>query len=536
LGGRTNVANLQVLCGPCNREKGSTDSWVREIPQELAVIPSDGKLRDWQARALDVVLDAHGPVLVEACPGAGKTRFAQEAAHRLYASGSVNRILVVVPTARLVTQWVESCSGFLDGSPKLPMAAAGWSPVRPIHNTELGAVFTYQALRANPLAFEALTVETGFRTLVILDEVHHAGRDASWGAALSSAFGRAERVLCLTGTAFRTDDEITFVEYDGDGRAIADFSYPYGDAVVDGACRPVEFHVLGGETEFATPDGIEHAVGFDDDLTDRGASYRLRTALDFADGEGGWIYAALSYSATELDRLRRSDPDAGGLVVAMDIEHAYEIAKALTAITGREPYVAVSRLENEDDLHPQKAIAAYEEGRSEWIVAVKMISEGVDIRRLRVLTYATNVTAELAFRQMIGRVVRSDSANDPDYGVVVLPADPTLRRRAEAIAEEAESVVTKAVVISGTRGRVEVHGIANESGEFRPLSSQGRFDHILESRDSSDSALGRAVHTYLTNNDSPITAAQLTQMARSDPDLRSRLLSLIETDQIDADS
>ncbi len=42
-----------------------------------------------------------------------------------------------------------------------------------------------------------------------------------------------------------------------------------------------------------------------------------------------------------------------------------------------------------------------------------MISEGVDIRRLRILVYATNIVTELAFRQITGRIVRTDPKNGP---------------------------------------------------------------------------------------------------------------------------
>ena len=159
-GGRTTVSNCQALCGPCNKEKGNRSVFTREIPAELEVWGSDGHLREWQANALDLVLNRSDPVLIEACPGAGKTRFGQELAFRLYDAGVINRVLVVVPTSRLVTQWVESCNEYSDGSPKLPMSPPGWTPTRPIYDTELGAVFTYQALFANPIAFEALAGES----------------------------------------------------------------------------------------------------------------------------------------------------------------------------------------------------------------------------------------------------------------------------------------------------------------------------------------------------------------------------------------
>ena len=133
---------------------------------------------------------------------------------------------------------------------------------------------------SNPTQIEALAAEPGYRTLVILDEVHHAGVDHSFGLAAQQAFNAAaRRVLSLTGTAFRKDDPIVFVR-DVEGRVVPDFVYSYGDALTDGACRPVRFVQIGGSTTFQTPDWQIHEVTFDDDLTERGESYRLRTALD----------------------------------------------------------------------------------------------------------------------------------------------------------------------------------------------------------------------------------------------------------------
>lgn len=46
------------------------------------------------------------------------------------------------------------------------------------------------------------------------------------------------------------------------------------------------------------------------------------------------------------------------------------------------------------------------------LINPRMVSEGVDIPRLRVGIYATNITKELTFRQIIGRVVRRQDEYD----------------------------------------------------------------------------------------------------------------------------
>ncbi len=524
-GGRTTISNCQALCGPCNREKGNRAGFAREIRSKLEVWPSDGNLRTWQQTALELVAGQAEPLLIEACPGAGKTRFAQELAYHLYATGEINRILVAVPTSRLVKQWVDSCNQFNDGSPKLPMSPAGWTPVRPIYDTELGAVFTYQALFANPIAFEALAGEAGYRTLVLLDEVHHVGNSAGWGVAAQSAFfGSAQRLVGLSGTAFRTHDRISFVQYNDDGRAIADFSYGYGRAVTEGVCRPLEFRLLGGVTEFETAPEHSEVVDFEDDLNERGRSYRLRTALDLHHSDGGWMRNAVIEADRVLSELRNSDTDAGGLVVAMDIAHANQIAELLTTITGTRPAIAVSKTQNPDDPSPSIAIDQFDSGSQRWIVAVKMISEGVDIRRLRVLLYATNITAELAFRQIVGRVVRSDNANSPDFGVVVLPADPALRELAERVASELPAGTAALVEVDASPPTPPDIRRPDPSGHFRPVSSSGEYSDSWISQSGTDRRLSYAMNRYLAEERSGLTLVELEQICEADPAVRQQLL------------
>src|ERR671929_1738046 len=80
----------------------------------------------------------------------------------------------------------------------------------------VGIALTYAGVARNPLALRIRT--EGFKTLVILDEVHHAGDALSWGEAVREAFEPAARRLMLTGTPFRSDtNPIPFVRYEPDG-------------------------------------------------------------------------------------------------------------------------------------------------------------------------------------------------------------------------------------------------------------------------------------------------------------------------------
>jgi superfamily II DNA or RNA helicase len=524
VGGRTAVENLQVLCIACNRRKGIREG-VIEGKAAAAVAVGTAPLRHWQERALETALSTTTkPVLIEACPGAGKTRFGLEYAARLFAERVVNRVLIVVPTTRIADQWVTAGSG-ADGGAAVPLAPVGWRPTQPLFQRWAGAVFTYHALFAQTTMFEALTAEPGFKTLVIFDEIHHAGTDRAWGIAAQQAFmASATRILSLSGTPFRAKDPIAFIGTT-DGRAVADDTYSYGDALAEGVCRPLNFAAIGGTATFQTPGGGIETVSFDDDLNEQGESYRLRTVLA---PNGDHLREMLRTGDEELRQLRTTgDPDAGGLVVCVDCDHADEVARILHQMTGRRPTVACSRLNDPDDPSPRPAIEAFDNGTSPWIVSVRMISEGVDIRRLRVLVYATNIVTQLAFRQITGRIVRTDPKNgENDYGTVILPADPRLLDMAQRILDEISLVQLGPLVIREPGDRnINIRDPCDKTG-FVPLGSTGELAMITDTDGRSAPAdLVAAAKRYIEVSGSTIPPFELALAAAHDEQLLSRLLA-----------
>jgi superfamily II DNA or RNA helicase len=522
-GGPTIMENLQVLCIACNRRKGIREG-VFEEKTLAAVAVGTAPLRRWQEHALETVVKTCSPVLIDACPGAGKTRFALEGVARLFAERVVNRVLIVAPTIRVVNQWVEAGSG-AGGAAAVPLAPAGWRPTQPLLQRWAGAAFTYHALFAQTTMFQALAAEPGFKTLVIFDEIHHAGAESAWGIAAQQAFmAAATRILSLSGTAFRTRDPIVLIET-RDGKSVADYTYSYGDALADGVCRPLKFAAIGGTATFQTPGGSIETVTFEDDLNEQGESYRLLTALA---PHGDHLREMLSTADEELRRLRTTtDPDAGGLVVCVDCDHADAVARILQEMTGTRPTVACSRLNDPDDPSPRPAIEAFDKGTSPWIVSVRMISEGVDIRRLRVLVYATNIATELAFRQITGRIVRTDPKNgNEDYGIAVLPADPRLLDMAQRILEEMPPVQRGALVIREPRsGSTTIRGPRDDAG-FVALGSTGELAMITDTNGRSAPAdLVAAAKRYIDASGSAIPPFELALAAAHDDQLRSKLLT-----------
>jgi superfamily II DNA or RNA helicase len=288
-----------------------------------------------------------------------------------------------------------------------------------------GIVTSYQQVATSAQLLRTLSRDA----FVVFDELHHAADDRAWGDAVRDAFEGSRRRLALSGTPFRSDTRaIPFVRYDGD-EAVPDFEYGYGDALADGrVVRPVYFPATNGQMEWQAPDGSVHSATFDDRLDPQRASQRLRTALSL---EGEWLPTVLRAAHERLTRVRAEQPNAGGLVIATDQEHARGIAAILKARLGVGARVVTS-----DDPQASAGIAAFAAGTEPWLVAVRMVSEGVDIPRLRVGVFATTTTTELFFRQAVGRLVRWTRGVPRQRAWLYIPDDPRLRTHAAGVAEQ----------------------------------------------------------------------------------------------------
>ncbi len=379
------------------------------------------RLRPWQARALERFTSKASPdFLAVATPGAGKTTFALAAALSDLAGRPGRRVVVVTPTQHLKVQWARAAAAFGLHLDPAWSARSGRLP-GDMH----GIVVTYQQVAVTATALRPLARDA----FVVFDEIHHAGDERAWGDSVREAFEAAGRRLAISGTPFRSDTvAIPFVDYIG-GEAQPDFEYGYGEALAEGGVvRPVYFPRTNGHMEWSGPDGSLHAATFDDRLDAVASGQRLRTALSL---EGEWLATVLDRAHAQLLTIRRSHPDAGGLVIAMDQDHARGLAALLRERHGVQPTVATS-----DDPAASSRIAAFAGSEAPWIVAVRMVSEGVDIPRLRVGVFATNTTTELFFRQAVGRLVRWTRGVRRQQAFLFVPDDPRLRACALGIAEQ----------------------------------------------------------------------------------------------------
>lgn len=390
------------------------------------------QLRGWQVEALQAYrVAARTDFLVTATPGAGKTAFALSLAAELLESRQVNRVVVVAPTDHLRTQWAQAAlaAGIL-----LDPTLTNTGTLRP---DVLGYVTTYAQVAIRPAVHRGRTEHTR-RTLVILDEIHHAGDGLTWGEAVAEAFEPARRRVALTGTPFRTrtDERIPFVRYEpaGEGAlaSVADYSYGYRQALADGVVRPVVFAAYTGVSRWRNSAGEVVAASLTGGSTKAVEATAWRTALDPG---GQWVPHVIAAMDERLTQLRAAGmPDAAALVLASDQDDARAYAKIVKRVTGTKPALILS-----DDPKASQKISAFTHGTERFAVCVRMISEGVDVPRAACLAWMTSYRTPLFFAQAVGRVVRARRPGES--ATVFLPAVRPLLALAAEIESERNHVL-----------------------------------------------------------------------------------------------
>lgn len=458
-GGRTDVVNGQALCPDCNIRKG--DSYLDD-------------LRKWQKIALKKwITHDSDTFLCVACPGAGKTTFALACAN-YFLQNKNNFIILVCHTKHLKLQWSQAASKvgiqleYIDSGSLKEMN---------------GICTTYQTLQRDPDWFRKRASRQ--KTLVIFDEIHHLGEGKQWGTSAIEAFGDNGLKLALSGTPIRSGNEkIPFIKYrdivTSDGmygkEAIADYSYRYVQSLQDKVCRNVFFPRFNGEMEWIGRDLQKYCCTFTDEIPEGQESERLRTALDPG---GTWLLQTLTDANERLDSIRNAGHEnAGGIVFARDSisSHAQEIYKMLVDITGNSNMVDIVTSEEPGS---SETIKAFAENNKKWIVSVRMISEGVDIPRLRVGVHATNWITELFFRQAVGRICRyqadvDDNINQASF--YYIPADERLIGYAESIRKDVNHIIEEE---DEDEGPGPGPGVPRQVSLYEPINSSGFEDGVI---------------------------------------------------------
>ena len=431
-------------------------------------------LRGWQKDAYhEYFRTSRRDFLLVATPGAGKTTYALTVAAELLARREVASLTIVTPTEHLKHQWAQAAARFgiaIDSAYRNAQGRAGADFA--------GVAVTYAQVAAHPALHRQRTQNR--RTLVIFDEIHHAGDALSWGDAVKEAFDPARRRLGLTGTPFRSDaNPIPFVTYldepGGGKRSASDYVYGYGPALEDSVVRPVIFLAYSGEMRWRTRAGDEITATLGTPMTKDQIAQAWRTALDPA---GEWVSRVLEAADKRLTEVRRGMPDAGGLVIAGDHSDARAYAALLRGLTGKRPVVVLS-----DDKTASKKISSFAASDERWMVAVRMVSEGVDIPRLAVGVYATSVSTALFFAQAVGRFVRARQRGET--ASVFLPSVPVLLSYAAELEAERDHILRHP---AGEADEEDLLAEAQRQRDtpdtplepaFQALNASAHFDRVL---------------------------------------------------------
>ena len=399
--------------------------------------------------------------------------YALTVAAELLARREVTSLTIVTPTEHLKHQWAQAAARFgiaIDSAYRNAQGRAGADFA--------GVAVTYAQVAAHPALHRQRTENR--RTLVIFDEIHHAGDALSWGDAVKEAFDPARRRLALTGTPFRSDaNPIPFVTYldepGGGKRSASDYVYGYGPALEDSVVRPVIFLAYSGEMRWRTRAGDVITATLGTPMTKDQIAQAWRTALDPA---GEWVSRVLEAADKRLTEVRRGMPDAGGLVIAGDHEDARAYAALLRGLTGKRPVVVLS-----DDKTASRKITSFAASDDRWMVAVRMVSEGVDIPRLAVGVYATSVSTALFFAQAVGRFVRARQRGET--ASVFLPSVPVLLSYAAELEAERDHILRHP---TGEADEEDLLAEAQRQRDtpdtpvepaFQALNASAHFDRVL---------------------------------------------------------
>jgi superfamily II DNA or RNA helicase len=420
---------------------------------------------EWQKRAIREFTGTDEHFLADATPGAGKTAFAAYLFRFLYGS-EWKRIFVITNSRQRRGSskegggWIGDLNDFGISVMENWAGRASSPTIKDYH----GAAMTYHILPGSEQDLKALTQVP---SLVVFDEIHHLGDELTWGHAAKEAFDHSNvQTLGLTGTPFRSDDvEIPFVEYERDGEDLVSkghVGYTYGDALSEGVLRYVHFPTYDGPICWHGRDGAKKDHRFEDDISEADANERLRAAIKSKE----WTLPQIREADEKLSEVRSTKPDAAGLVVAMGKAHAYNICEWMRSELGRDPVLVES-----DQKRAHDRIERFKNSDSRWIVAIQMVSEGVNIERLRVGVYASNITAPLFLHQVIGRVLRGPDGQSWFW----FPADERIMDVVNNIREMRDHVIESPDSERGDTG----DGDEDEPSLFMPVDAELDYYELI---------------------------------------------------------
>jgi superfamily II DNA or RNA helicase len=386
--------------------------------------------RGWQSDAL-TKYKVHEDIcfLIDATPGSGKTYFSGFCFQHIVETHPDAFLVAVVPTTVLKNSFQESYHNLgIELTTSLKTS-------RP--NEFQGAAVTYQQLSNLVTVFEKWH-EYGQKLVFVFDEIHHASEENQWGDATVRCSNIATSIIAMSGTPFRGDNrKIACINYDDDGVAISDTSYTYRKAVSEKVCRPVFFIHDDGDAEYYF--GLKGSKTLNETkISDSDNKEVGKVSRVIFDSESTWLEKTFLKADQKLDAYRTFTNDAGGIIVCQPgydenaTRYINKIAPVVRKLTGQNPVVI-----SYEDPDADAKIEAFDRSGDKWILAVRKISEGVDIKRLRVMLMLSAPSTELLFRQLVGRVVRVINKDASEDSSVFMAKFPHMVDWVDRILEEA---------------------------------------------------------------------------------------------------
>jgi superfamily II DNA or RNA helicase len=399
------------------------------------------KMRQWQQSCLDAFVE-HRTVkkknifLFEACPGAGKSFMAAELTRNMVMveenedpNNRIDLVIVIVPWTSIQGDESNGMIQTFDVNnlkTRNRLMIRGSRIVSQPVPTDLDAIITTyaEAMCAEAIDTCKLWKSKGLKLAIIFDEIHHANElDGAWGSYAEQLQALAEMTIVMSGTFFRTDGfPIKFVPYTADGYPeLSCPAYKYASGVRDRVVRPVSCRFTNVDLRCIEDDkGVSDTSLFSVSPMDKNLGKMMAEVFH---PEGDCVRKLILDVDEHLTRTRRRFPNAGALFTcrpgrgeSSEDKHVHQIAQKIRQYTGKE-VVVVTHV----DKNSEGKIAAFRNSYTPYLVAVNMVSEGVDIPRLRAIGFMRYISSEMMFRQIVGRSVRMTDDEDGTASMIFMP-------------------------------------------------------------------------------------------------------------------
>lgn len=380
------------------------------------------KLRRWQHECIKLALKKYRSgqehFLVQATPAAGKTFMTANLADRLFKNSDIDLVLCFSPSSIVANEFSTVLSEITEYSFDGKIGAKGQS-------------ITYQKMPYLDENFWSLFDK--FKVLAVFDEIHHccgANDDNfnEWGKQIVTKIqDKATFTLALSGTPWRSDSApISLSNYcSGEGKIKCDFVYGLVDAIRDNVCRLPKIIALDNDEIALTSSNKTKSYNSFGELLSC-SSYPYKELIH----NENIIISLIKRADKQLNLIRKSNPNAGGLIVASSVDHAKKIVEII-----QDKLNETADIVSYKEDYPTEKIKQYKQGSNKWIVSIGMISEGTNIPRLQVCCHLTNIKTELHYRQILGRILRVTNDENQE-ATLFMPANPVLVEYAYRISED----------------------------------------------------------------------------------------------------